>query len=107
MSNWENKPIIGEHYIRSVTYGGFLIVSLKFTAKKTSSKEEIRVKLSAGLNAGISLGVKGQFDKLTKAAGQSATITVSYSSSTVPEHSPTDLDTIFKIIDNFPGKVLE
>ena len=105
MRNWDNKPIIGKHYIRSITYGAYLIVSLKFTAKKSNTKEEIKAKLSAGLNAGVSLNVKGQFEKLTKAAEDAATIAVSYTSSTIPDQAPIDLDSILKIIDNFPEKV--
>jgi hypothetical protein len=104
--NWDSRPVIGKHYIRSVTYGGYLIVSLKFTAKKTSTKEEIKAKLSAGINAGVSLNVKGQFDKLTKAAGESASIAVHYTSSTIPDLAPIDLDSIMEIIDNFPEKVI-
>ena len=104
--NWDSKPIIGKHYIRSITYGAYLIVSLKFTAKKSNTKEEIKARLSAGLNAGVSLNVKGQFEKLTRAAGDTATIAVYYTSSTVPDLAPIDLDSILKIIDNFPEKVI-
>ena len=105
ISGWDSKSIVGLHYIRSVTYGGYLIASLKFTAKKTSTKQHIKAKLSASLNAGVSLSVKGQFEKLTQAAGDAASMSIYYTSSTIPDLAPINLTTLLKIIDNFPEKV--
>ncbi|CAB4017348.1 Hypothetical predicted protein [Paramuricea clavata] len=105
ISGWDSKSIVGQHYIRSITYGGYLIASLKFTAKKTSTKEHIKARLSASLNAGVSLSVKGQFEKLTQAAGDTASMSIYYTSSTIPDLAPINLTTLLTIIDNFPEKI--
>ena len=106
ISNWKDK-IDGEtHYIRSITYGGYLIVSMKFTAKDNKNIEDIKAEIEAHVNTKkINVGVKGQFKSLSESASSSANLDISYSSSAIPNIMPENLDTIMQTIEEFPSQV--
>ena len=60
---WDKKPIIGQHYVRSITYRGNLIPSLKFTTR--NDKKKLAIKVDAGVKAKVSsVGIGAQFKKL-------------------------------------------
>ena len=106
ISNWENKIDKETHYIRSITYGGYLIVSMKFTAKSNKDIEDIKAEIEAHVNTKkVNVGVKGQFTSLSESASSSSNLAISFTSSAIPKIMPQDLDTILKIIEAFPVKV--
>ena len=47
--DWNKRSIVGKHYVRSITYGGYLIASLKFHAKNRKNKENIEASVEADL----------------------------------------------------------
>jgi hypothetical protein len=107
MSNW-NKNTAGEatHYIRSISYGGYLIASLKFTAKKDKNIEDIKAEIEVHVNTKkVNVGVKGQFKSLSEAASSSSNLEISFTSSEIPNVTPVDLDTIVDAIKEFPSQV--
>lgn len=53
---------VGTHYVRSITYGGDLVASLRFTAKNSADREKIRAAVQANLQAdsgSFGLGIEG------------------------------------------------
>ncbi|GIY44866.1 uncharacterized protein CEXT_619341, partial [Caerostris extrusa] len=52
-ANWQNldRRNTGTHYVRSITYGGDLVASLRFTAKNSADREKIRAAVQANLQA--------------------------------------------------------
>jgi hypothetical protein len=106
ISNWKDK-IDGEtHYIRGITYGGYLIVSMKYTAKENKNIEDIKAEIEAHVNTKtVNVGVKGQFKSLAEAAASSSNLDISFTSSEIPKVMPLNLDTILKTIEDFPSQV--
>ena len=88
-----------------MTYGGELVASLKFTAKQNRNREEIKASISGSLNVGIKVSARGQFEKIATSASQLSTLTISYSSTTIPDRLPIDLNAMLTIIDEFPKEV--
>jgi hypothetical protein len=106
ITNWRNKIDRGRHYIRSITYGGYLIASLKYTAKKDETKEDIQASVEVNVNTKkVNVGIKGQFQSLAESANSVANLKISYTSSELPDDTPVDLDSILKAISDFPNKV--
>ena len=106
ISNWRDKIGSDRHYVRSVTYGGYLIASLKYTAKKDETKEDIQASVEVNVNTKkVNVGIKGQFQSLAESANSVANLQISYTSSELPDNTPVDLDTILEEIKKFPEKV--
>ena len=104
--DWENDNIIGEHYIDSVTYGGYLIASLKFTAKRSEEKEQISAKLEGTVNAPkADVSLKGLFDKLISDTSDSTDLSITYMSTLIPEIIPVNYTTLLDNIRNFSDQV--
>jgi hypothetical protein len=106
MPNWKEKVDGETHYIRGITYGGYLIVSMKFTAKEDKNIEDIKAEIEVHVNTKkVNVGVKGQFKSLSEAAASSSNLEISFTSSSIPNVMPLDLDTILQTIGDFPAKV--
>jgi hypothetical protein len=83
-----------------------LIASLKYTAKKDETKEDIQASVEVNVNTKkVNVGIKGQFQSLAESANSVANLKISYTSSELPDDTPVDLDSILKAISDFPNKV--
>ncbi|CAB4017350.1 Hypothetical predicted protein, partial [Paramuricea clavata] len=106
INNWRDKIGSDRHYVRSVTYGGYLIATLKYIAKQDETKEDIQASLEVNVNTKkVNVGIKGQFQSLSEAASSVANLQISYTSSELPDNTPIDLDTILEEINKFPDKI--
>lgn len=93
----------GKHYVRSLTYGGFLIASLKFQAKNKKDKELVEAKVSANVQAGSGkVDAKAQFNKLAEAASDISTLSISYFGTSTLTTIPTDIKSLIKAVEDFP-----
>ena len=104
--DWEQEKIIGQHYIESVTYGGYLIASLKFTAKKSEEKEKISAEIKGEVKAAkVDVSLKGLFDQLMSKTSDSTDLSISYTSTLIPEIIPVDYETLLRNIREFSQQV--
>lgn len=104
-ANWKRFST-GKHYVRSVTYGGFLIASLKFQAKNEKDKESVEAKVSANVEAGGGkVDIEGQFKKLAEAASDISTLSVSYFATSTFTTVSTDITSLIDTIKDFPNQV--
>lgn len=60
------KRVLGTHYVRSITYGGELIASLKFKADTESTLEKIKVALKVGFKVSRTKIVEFASEKVKK-----------------------------------------
>ena len=96
----------GQHYIRSLTYGGNLVASFKYHVSSQEEKEEIKAKVKVDVNTvKLQIGVKGMFEKLSSSAKSQSSLTITYSSSVISDTVPVDLTTLLEVIDNFINEV--
>ena len=104
MENWNKRPIVGNHYVRSITYGAFLIASLRFHARNEKNKEKIEASVDANLKAGnVNVGIQGQFKKLASSVKDISTLTISYTATAPLSMVP--IDSLVKAIKDFPNAV--
>ena len=106
LDKWDSKGVTGQHYIRSLTYGGYLIASFKYHTSNEEEKEDIKASVNIEVNTvKAEVGVKGLFSKLSSLATSQTSLTITYTSSVISDKVPVDLDTLMEVIDNFNGEV--
>lgn len=105
--NWDKQPhITGQHYVRSITYGGTLIASLKFHAKNEKDTKKVEAMVDVSLNTGVvGVGIGGQFKKLASSVKDISTLTISYTATAPLKTVPTDIDSLIQAIKDFPSLV--
>ena len=106
--DWPKRMnVVGQHYVKAITYGGELIASLKFISRKSEERSKIEMSLEAGLTVGGALDAKvfGSFKKTVQSAASNSDLTISIFTTAELEKSPKDLDTFIAIIEDFPKKV--
>ena len=106
--DWPTRMnVVGQHYIRAVTYGGELIASLKFVTRKSQERSKIEVSLEAGLNMGGVLDAKvfGSFKRTLQSAASNSDLTINIFATADIGRSPKDLDSFIAIINDFPKRV--
>jgi hypothetical protein len=103
---WSTAKITGEHYVDSVTYGGYLIASMVFTAKKSEEKEDIKASIKGTVNAAkAKVSLEGLFNKLAEQTKDNSKMSISYSSTVIPEKIPIDQKTLLDNIKKFSEQV--
>ena len=104
---WDKKPnIIGQHYVRSITYGGNLIASLKFSAKTEKDKKNLAIKVETKVKGKkFGVGVGGQFKQLAESVKDISTLSISFKATAPLVTVPTDIDSLVKAIKDFPQSV--
>ncbi|CAL1295395.1 unnamed protein product [Larinioides sclopetarius] len=108
MSEWPDmvKNTGMTHYIRSITYGGDLIASLRFTTKNEEDKETIKGTIAGELNSesgSFGGGLKGGLEKVREKIGDTANLDINYYA-TVPlgNEVPRTLDGLVELVQKFP-----
>ena len=106
LENWDLKGVTGQHYIRSLTYGGYLIASFKYLVSNEQEKEQIKASISVDVNTvKAEVGVKGMFEKLANSSTSQSSLIITYSSSVISDKVPVDLPTLLEVIGNFKSDV--
>ena len=79
---------------------------MKFTAKKTEEKEKISAAVKADVTtAKVDVSLEGLFDKLVSSTKDSSELTITYTSSLIPDIIPTDYKSLLQVIRNFSQQV--
>ncbi|XP_013392717.1 uncharacterized protein LOC106160612 [Lingula anatina] len=108
-SDWKmnHQDVLGTHYARSVTYGGDLIASLRFTAENSADREHIKAALSAGLRAGgaLDVNVKGKFEKLENDLKGRSSLEIQYFANVQVPGVATDINGLMSLINDFEKHV--
>ncbi|CAB4009544.1 Hypothetical predicted protein [Paramuricea clavata] len=106
LNNWDSKGVTGQHYIRSLVYGGYLIASFKYLTSNDEEKEDIKASVSVDVKTvKAEVGVKGLFSKLSSLSKSQSSLTITYTSSVISDKVPVDLDTLMEVIDNFNAEL--
>nr|QNH72542.1 toxin candidate TRINITY_DN22076_c7_g21_i4 [Ceriantheomorphe brasiliensis] len=106
MDRFYNRKLVGKHYVRSITYGGILIASLRFTAKRGKSKEHIKARVEGNLKAAtVQVGLAGQFEKLASKVEDLSDLSIKYYSTAPLKTVPLDVKTMIKAIEEFPTQL--
>lgn len=113
---WEVKPMPDwatavkdsgmTHYVRSITYGGDLVASVRFTTKNDEDKETIKGTIEGELNSGSGSfggGLKGGLEKVREKIGDTANMDINYYA-TVPlgNEIARTLDGLVQLVQQFP-----
>ncbi|GFY54311.1 uncharacterized protein TNIN_298901 [Trichonephila inaurata madagascariensis] len=94
---------VGTHFVRSITYGGELIVALRLECNSTRDKQRIKAAVDVGGRIEIfdvGLEVEGEYMKDVSKTVESTQIKVF---SSIPlSKAPNDMDTLKETMKNFP-----
>ncbi|GIY08089.1 uncharacterized protein CDAR_85601 [Caerostris darwini] len=108
-SDWQSKPqsSIGTHYIRSITYGGQLIISYKLIANKSEDIEEIKAAVTGNLaiSGKMDINVTGKMDKINKDLHGKYTVSISVSATAGVFSPPKNIADCLKLCKEYPGMV--
>ena len=106
LDNWDANGVTGNHYIRSLIYGGYLIASFKYHVSNDEEKEQIKAQVKVDVNTvKAEVGVKGMFEKLASSSTSQSSLTITYSSSVISDIVPVNLPTLLEVIENFKKEV--
>ncbi|XP_022257294.1 uncharacterized protein LOC111089316 [Limulus polyphemus] len=101
---WQEKDMDGRitHYVRSITYGGEMIITIRFVAKSSRYLDEIKAKVSVAISIG---DVKGSFEKLSDDLKEECFIEID-TSATIPVTSPiTTIKEAMEMVKQYPEDV--
>ena len=94
--------------MEGITYGGYLIASLKFEAKSEKAKEDVEANVTGNfVTAGNSVNValEGQFKMLSEAVKDVSSLSISYTATAPLKTVPTDIESLIQAIKDFPKLV--
>nr|XP_015911784.2 uncharacterized protein LOC107442673 [Parasteatoda tepidariorum] len=105
--NWKllDRRDVGTHYVRSVTYGGDLVASLRFTAKNAVDREKIRAVVQANLHAdsgSFGLGIEGNFSRLQEDLKDSSSLEINYYATVPIKGVPNTMESLMELVEDFP-----
>lgn len=110
-TDWQNKSPdeIGTHYIRSITYGGQLIIWYRAKATSFENKQDIKAALSANLAFGgnININGSGNFEKLANEIRKKSDIVINGKATTSDGKLfiLQSLQDAFDLVEKFPSMV--
>ncbi|XP_022241632.1 uncharacterized protein LOC106459422 [Limulus polyphemus] len=98
------KDILGTHFVRSITYGGELIASIRYKANRIENLEDIKAKLEAniGTGGGFNVAVKGQLDKTSKELSDISSMEIQYYATVPIADVPHTIEGLTKLVEKFP-----
>lgn len=108
-TDWMEKSskLVGTHYVRSITYGGELIASVRLMADNKQEREKIKAAVTANLQftGTLDLGAKGNFDKLREDLKGSYKEEIHTTATVPPKSPPQTLEQLMKLVDEYPADV--
>ncbi|KFM78321.1 hypothetical protein X975_22811, partial [Stegodyphus mimosarum] len=96
---------VGTHYVRSITYGGDLVASLRFTAKNAADREKIRAAVQTNLQAdtgSFGLGIEGNFSRLQEDLKDLASLEINYYATVPLKGVPNTMESLMELVEDFP-----
>ncbi|KAF8789280.1 hypothetical protein HNY73_007226 [Argiope bruennichi] len=108
-TDWMSMPpeSVGTHYVRSITYGGELIASLKLKANNREEREIIKAAVSANLQltGTFDLNANGSFDKLRKDLAGMYNEDISVMATKSPSSPPQTVEALMKLVADYPKEI--
>lgn len=98
---------VGTHFVRSVTYGGELIASLKLKANSMEEREIIKAAVAANLQltGTFDMNANGSFDKLRKDLAGMYNEDIRVMATTNPKSPPQTVEELMKIVEDYPKDI--
>ncbi|GFY69959.1 uncharacterized protein TNIN_478151 [Trichonephila inaurata madagascariensis] len=94
-TDWQGRPQkdVGTHYIRSITYGGQLMISYVLKANKAENMEEIKAAVSGNLaiSGSLDANVTGKLEKLSEAVKDKSSVVITTYATTGVFSPPSNL----------------
>lgn len=105
-TDWQSKKV-GTHYIRSITYGGQLIISYLLKATKDEYMEDIKAAVTANLaiSGSLDANVTGRLEKLSESVKDKSTVAISAYATTGVFSPPSDLKACLDLVEQYPELV--
>ncbi|GFX68836.1 uncharacterized protein TNCV_3865351 [Trichonephila clavipes] len=105
--NWRtlDQRDVGSHYVRSITYGGDLVASLRFTAKNSADREKIRAVVQSNLQAdsgSFGLGIEGNFSRLQEDLKDMSNLEINYYATVPLKGVPNTMESLMELVEDFP-----
>ncbi|KAF8769799.1 uncharacterized protein LOC129989266 [Argiope bruennichi] len=108
-TDWQSKPSknVGTHYIRSITYGGQLIISYLLKANKDEYMEDIKAAVTANLaiSGSLDVNVTGRLEKLSEEIKDKTTVAISTFATTGIFNPPSDIKALLDLVNEYPELV--
>ncbi|XP_067658936.1 uncharacterized protein [Haliotis asinina] len=97
----------GTHFIRSITYGGELLVRIWIKNSDKRQLDEIKADLTGKLSLKglVDAGAKAKLKQLEKDLTSSSEMNITYFSTTPSSQVPRDIDGMLQVLDNFQHEV--
>ncbi|GIY22642.1 MACPF domain-containing protein [Caerostris darwini] len=98
---------VGTHYVRSITYGGELIASLRLKANNREEREIIKAAVSANLQltGTFDLNANGSFDKLRKDLAGMYNEEIKIMATKSPSSPPQTVEELMKLVADYPKEI--
>ncbi|KAL3862847.1 hypothetical protein ACJMK2_008793 [Sinanodonta woodiana] len=105
--NWNKKNVVGSHYIRTIIYGGELIIKISYIASDSKQKEEIKAHVNAGFEIQGIVNVEGAANlrKMDHDLREKTEIKFGYYGTTQCTDLPRDMDSMLKTLNDFPNQL--
>ncbi|XP_071035832.1 uncharacterized protein [Parasteatoda tepidariorum] len=99
--------LVGTHYVRSITYGGELIASLRLKANNREEREIIKAAVSANLQltGTFDLNANGSFDKLRKDLAGMYNEEIKVMATKSPTSPPQNVEDLMKLVEDYPKEI--
>ncbi|KAG8193102.1 hypothetical protein JTE90_013862 [Oedothorax gibbosus] len=105
----KNKRDLGTHFVRSVTYGGELLASIKFKANKESDFNSISAEIHNNFNGGdaTNLVAEGKLEQVQNKLRDKANMEISYYATVPLKGVPNTIDGLRNLVRDFSQHVKE
>lgn len=105
----KNRNDLGTHFVRSVTYGGELLASIRFKANKEEDFTSISSMISGNFSGGdaTSLVAEGKLESLQSSLKDKASMEISYYATVPLKGVPNTIDGLRNLVKGFDQHVKE
>ncbi|XP_054713191.1 uncharacterized protein LOC129222686 [Uloborus diversus] len=105
----KNKKDLGTHFVRSITYGGELLASIRFKANEEQDYGSISLEVQNDFSGGdaASLVAEGKLEKLQSRLREKASMEISYYATVPLKGVPNTIDGLRNLVTDFGKHVTE
>ncbi|XP_054713037.1 uncharacterized protein LOC129222549 [Uloborus diversus] len=108
-TGWMDKAPdkVGTHFVRSITYGGELIASLRLKANNREEREKIKAAVATNLQltGTFDLNANGSFDKLRRDLAGMYKEEIKVMATQKPASPPQTVEALMKLVENYPNEI--
>ncbi|GFT54809.1 uncharacterized protein NPIL_278681 [Nephila pilipes] len=105
----KNRNDLGTHFVRSITYGGELLASIRFKANKDTDFNAISAEIQSNFNGGDaqSLVAEGKLEKVQSRLKDKASMEISYYATVPLKGVPNTIEGLRSLVKGFDEHVKE